>query len=50
LLFGVRLAQANQTVQKAMREAQPELRQAFKSDPESLAMPELRLRGMTPTA
>jgi len=50
LLFGARLAQANQTVQKAMREAQPELRQAFKSDPEGTAMPELRLRGMTPTA
>ena len=50
LLFGARLAQANLTAQKAMREAQPELRQAFKSDPEGTAMPELRLRGMTPTA
>ena len=48
--FGARLAQANLTAQKAMREAQPELRQAFKSAPEGTAMPALRLRGMTPTA
>jgi len=50
LFFDARLAQANPTVQKAMREAQPELRQAFKSAPEGTAMPALRLRGMTPTA